>query len=543
MIDKIYKKITQNKKNTMIFILILTLLASIPVFIFPGIKKGDDIYFHLSRISAISDNIKNHRFIGVYSEYFNGYGYANGLFYPDLFLYIPAILKTLGMNIINSYKVFLILINFLSIFSIYITIKGISKNKYASILGSIIYAFAPYRLVDIYERAALGEALAFIFIPLIIYGIYEIIYKDKQKFYILTLGMTGLILSHIVSTYIMGIVLFILCLINIKKLLKENRIIYLIISALITLLLTSYFILPMLEQMKSQTFYYSNTPNITEFQLSKRTVPIYLLFLGIPNLRKAILKKYWVPSGIGIIFVYLIYKKIKTKKTTDFINHTYRISIIFLLLTAIKPFWDIEIIKKILYPIQFPWRLYMVPTLLLTISGSILISKEESKKTIRNIFLISMISLISMFVICIIPPRIKQIEEYDASYAEYLPKEINKEYIKNRNIIITSNNEVEHSFTKKGTEMQIEYKQDSEDTYLELPLIYYKGYKAYDKKTEMETFKTENGLLAIKINNKKAGTINVSYKGTTLARITKITSLVSLTIFTFYITKKVKHEK
>lgn len=543
MIDKIYKKITQNKKNTMIFILILTLLASIPVFIFPGIKKGDDIYFHLSRISAISDNIKNHRFIGVYSEYFNGYGYANGLFYPDLFLYIPAILKTLGMNIINSYKVFLILINFLSIFSIYITIKGISKNKYASILGSIIYAFAPYRLVDIYERAALGEALAFIFIPLIIYGIYEIIYKDKQKFYILTLGMTGLILSHIVSTYIMGIVLFILCLINIKKLLKENRIIYLIISALITLLLTSYFILPMLEQMKSQIFYYSNTPNITEFQLSKRTVPIYLLFLGIPNLRKAILKKYWVPSGIGIIFVYLIYKKIKTKKTTDFINHTYRISIIFLLLTAIKPFWDIEIIKKILYPIQFPWRLYMVPTLLLTISGSILISKEESKKTIRNIFLISMISLISMFVICIIPPRIKQIEEYDASYAEYLPKEINKEYIKNRNIIITSNNEVEHSFTKKGTEMQIEYKQDSEDTYLELPLIYYKGYKAYDKKTEMETFKTENGLLAIKINNKKAGTINVSYKGTTLARITKITSLVSLTIFTFYITKKVKHEK
>ena len=543
MIDKIYKKITQNKKNTMIFILILTLLASIPVFIFPGIKKGDDIYFHLSRISAISDNIKNHRFIGVYSEYFNGYGYANGLFYPDLFLYIPAILKTLGMNIINSYKVFLILINFLSIFSIYITIKGISKNKYASILGSIIYAFAPYRLVDIYERAALGEALAFIFIPLIIYGIYEIIYKDKQKFYILTLGMTGLILSHIVSTYIMGIVLFILCLINIKKLLKENRIIYLIISALITLLLTSYFILPMLEQMKSQTFYYSNTPNITEFQLSKRTVPIYLLFLGIPNLRKAILKKYWVPSGIGIIFVYLIYKKIKTKKTTDFINHTYRISIIFLLLTAIKPFWDIEIIKKILYPIQFPWRLYMVPTLLLTISGSILISKEESKKTIRNLFLISMISLISMFVICIIPPRIKQIEEYDASYAEYLPKEINKEYIKNRNIIITSNNEVEHSFTKKGTEMQIEYKQDSEDTYLELPLIYYKGYKAYDKKTEMETFKTENGLLAIKINNKKAGTINVSYKGTTLARITKITSLVSLTIFTFYITKKVKHEK
>lgn len=544
MADKLYKKIIQNKKNTIIFILILTLLASIPVFIFPGIKKGDDVYFHLSRISAISDNIKNHTlFNGIYSEYFNGYGYANGLFYPDLFLYIPAILKTLGMNIINSYKIFLILINLLSITSIYISIKGISKNKYASILGSIIYAFAPYRLVDMYERAALGETLAFIFIPLIIYGIYEIIYKDKKKFYILTLGMTGLILSHIVSTYIMGIVLFILCLINIKKLLKEKRIIYIILSALITLLLTAYFILPMLEQMKSQTFYYSNTPNITEFQLSKRTVPIYLLFIGLPNLRKAIFNKYWVPSGIGIIFIYLIYKKIKAKKTTDFINQTYKISIIFLLLTAIKPFWDLNIIKKVLYPIQFPWRLYMVPTLLLTISGSILIAKNKSIKIIKNTFLISMISLISMFVICLIPPRIREIKEYDASYAEYLPKEINREYIKNRNITITSNNEVEHTFTKKGTTIKIDFKQNREDTYLELPLIYYKGYEAYNKKTEIQTFKTENGLLGIKINNLKSGTINVSYKGTKLSKITKITSLMSLAVFTIYITKKVKHEK
>lgn len=45
MADKLYKKIIQNKKNTIIFILILTLLASIPVFIFPGIKKGDDVSF------------------------------------------------------------------------------------------------------------------------------------------------------------------------------------------------------------------------------------------------------------------------------------------------------------------------------------------------------------------------------------------------------------------------------------------------------------------------------------------------------------------
>ena len=174
MTEKIYKKITENKKNTIIFIIILTLIASLPVFIFPGIKKSDDLLFHLSRICAIKDNIKNLQFNGVYPGYFNEYGYGNGLFYPDIFLYIPALLNLIGINIIISYKIFLIIINFFTISAIFITIKNISNNKYATILGSIIYAFAPYRLVDMYERGALGETLAFIFIPLIIYGMYDL---------------------------------------------------------------------------------------------------------------------------------------------------------------------------------------------------------------------------------------------------------------------------------------------------------------------------------------------------------------------------------
>lgn len=547
MIEKIYNKITENKKNTIIFIIILTLLSSIPVFIFPGIKKGDDTYFHLSRICALSDNIKNLSFFtGIYPGYFNGYGYANGLFYPDIFLYFPAILTTLGINVITAYKIFLVIINLFSIISIYITIKEISKNKYASILGSIIYAFSSYRLVDMFERAALGETLSFIFAPLVIYGIYEIIYKDYKKFYILTIGMTGLILSHIVSTYMIGIVLFILCLINIKKLFKEKkRMLYLILAALLTLALTSYFLIPMIEQMTSQTFYYSNTSNISEFELSKRTVPIYLLFLEIPNFRKAFFNKYWVPSGIGIIFLYLIYLKIKNKNIKDkFINHSYIIGIIFLIATTMIFPWDLEIIKKVLYLIQFPWRFYFITTLLLTISGSILVSKiRENKKLLRNTFLISLVSLTSIFIISIVPKRIYEVVEYDASYAEYLPKEVDKEYIKTRGNVVTSNNKTTHSYTKNGTNMEITFTQKENDTYFELPLIHYKGYIAKINKQNLETFKTENGLLGIRINDIENGTINVSYEGTNINKICKIISLISLIGFTIYIAKEVKHEK
>ena len=403
----------------------------------------------------------------------------------------------------------------------YTTIKRISNNNYATILGSIIYAFAPYRLVDMYERGALGETLAFIFIPIVVYGIYEILFKNKKKYHVLVIGMTGLILSHIVSAYITILLLIIFCILNIKQLFKEKRILYLLLATLITLLLTSYFSIPMLEQMLSQKFYYSNTSNIQEFVLSNRTVPIYLLFIGIPNFRRALFKKFWVPSGIGIIFIYIIYKKIKHKEIKNkFINQSVIISIITLLLTTITPFWKLNITKKLLFMIQFPWRLYMIPTVLLTISGNKI-------NTIRNIFIISMASVISMTAISILPKRITEVKEYDASYSEYLPVEINKEFI-NRRELITSNNPLEYTIKKEKLNLEITFKQKEKNTEIELPLIYYKGYEAKLENQKLNMYKTNNGLVGIKINDIKEGKIRISYVGTNLQKITKITSLVTL---------------
>ena len=220
--SKLYDNLIKNSKFRILFFIILTLLSSISLFTI-SLKYGHDILFHLSRIVGIKDSFSNDLFSSIYSNYLNGYGYGNPLFYPDIFLYVPAFINYLGLSINTSYKIFIILVNFFSIISMYITVKGISKSKYAGIISSIIYAFASYRLIDVFSRAALGEALAFIFIPLIIYGIYNIIYGDYKKFYILVIGMSGLILSHILSTYIICILLSIFCLINIKKFIKEKQ--------------------------------------------------------------------------------------------------------------------------------------------------------------------------------------------------------------------------------------------------------------------------------------------------------------------------------
>ena len=544
MFEKIYKFINKNTKNKFIFFIVLTFLSSIPVIFIPGLKQGHDLYFHLGRISSLSKNIKDlNLFNGIYPFYLNNYGYGNGLFYPDLFLYIPATLNAIGINLITSYKLFIILINFFSILSIYKCVNTISKSNYASILGTIIYSFASYRLVDLYERAALGESLAFIFAPLSILGIYEIIFKDKKKFYYLIIGMSGLILSHIISTYIIGILLIILCLLNIKSLLKNKRYLYLIISALITLLITSYFLIPMIEQMLSQKFYFNNTSNIEEFKLYNRTVPIYLLFLEVPNLRDVLFNKYWTPAGIGIIFLYFIYRKFKDKNKDIFINQCFYISIITLFFIGIPLFWKISIVNKLFYIVQFPWRFYLIPTLLLTISGSMLFSKNESLKLIKYSSIISLISLISIFIICIVPNRLYKIDGYDTAFSEYLPVEVNKEYIENRNDII-SNNEIKYSLKRYKSILEIGFENNnSNNTYLELPLIYYKGYTAKINNSNLEVCKTSNGLVRININDINNGTIKVKYEGTKIFKITKYISLISSILFIIYVVKEVKYEE
>ena len=86
------------------------LFINLGVLLIPEIPHAHDLTFQLSRISSIADAFKLREIPRVYPNYFEGYGYANGLFYGDILLYIPALLVVLGMKIVTAYKWFLLLL-------------------------------------------------------------------------------------------------------------------------------------------------------------------------------------------------------------------------------------------------------------------------------------------------------------------------------------------------------------------------------------------------------------------------------------------------
>ena len=539
IIDKIISK----KRNIYLFLILLTIISSITLFLIPNMSRGHDLIFHLSRISAIKDNMKLGIIGGyIYPNYLGGYGYGNPLFYPDIFLYIPAFLSYCGLSVIASYKIFLVLINFFSVFSMYISVKGISNNKKSAIISSILYGFASYRLVDMFTRAALGETLAFIFAPLVIYGIYEIIYKDYKKFYILVIGMSGLLLSHLISSYLMILILSVICMINIKQLLNEKqRIIYIIISALITILLVGYYIFPMLEQMISNKFWFNNLD--TTSKLLERSLPIWSIFLEFPN---HIFTKLWIPTGIGISFIIMIYYFIKNyKKINKFTKICFIIALVLILFsTNIFP-WNL--MQSLMSVIQFPWRLYFLATLLLSIGSGLLFNdiKIDINNKLKLLFITSFIPILSIGILNFFEANIKQVGEYDISFGEYMPINADKEYIERRKDVITSIYPLDHTFKRDGLNLEINIVNNQYNNKLELPLLYYKGYSATIGNKEIEVYETSNGLVGIDIDAMQNKKISVKYKGTKIQLASKIISLLSFIIFiiTLIIGRGDKNEK
>lgn len=521
----IYNKIKEKKIYFLIFIIILTLISSLNLF-HKGIIFNHDINFHLHRIIALKENLDIGKHIPVYFNYLNGFGYGNGLFYPDIFIYIPAILLKTGFSLEISFKLFIILINLFAILGIYICVKRITKKDYCSYLAMILYACSTYRLIDLVERGALGEILSFVFLPLLILGIYEILYGENKKGHYLTIGLSGLCFSHIISFYLACIFLMLIILINYKKLKEKERIKSLLKNIIFSILITINVWAPMFEQFIDNKFNIISTNSIDENIIS---FPYLFIDIMIPYLTNI-----WFPPGIGIFYfiIIIIYiKLVKAKKINDkFLLTMFILGIISLLMTSFKLIWKIDIIYHIFKVIQFPWRFYMFETIFLVIATSIFIKYYKNEKIIKLIIIYSLIIYISNSILYFNNIYTNKPIDDQIMLGEYLPKDFNQNIIKEY-----QNNSINVNKQKGKTLIKIIDNKEN----IEVPLIYYKGYKACDNKKCYKVYKTENNLVGVKID-KNTKQLNVYYNGTKIYNVTKYISICGILLYSIYIYKKVR---
>lgn len=556
-----FNSLNTNKKQ--IIIVCGIIVFSSLVLLLPGVYEGHDLTFHLLRIEGIANALKNGSFpVRLQSIWLDGYGYPVSIYYGDILLYFPAVLHIAGIPLILSYKIFVLMINILTILISYIAFTAIFKNiKIASLL-SLLYSTAPYRFVDIYIRCAVGEFTAFLFFPIIALAFYTLYSGDlnKQKqiksCIFLSLGMSGLILTHILSTEIIVVLLFVVCLVLWNKTFTKQVLIPILFAIILTIFICAGFIIPFID-------YYINVPvninNVENKHIQNSGVYFIQLFYFFQNpygtnstiLKERMLLSPGLPiiSGIIISMVYIL----KKKKDKELLFLLILTLLTIFLSTNIFP-WDLisnNKIGSIFTQIQFPWRwLGIVMILSILLIGRMLIIFDTEKDN-NNIFSnnFSFILIILVFV-----QVFSMNLQYSIGYSQYSVhnyEEIGSdkiggaEYIrlgtdfKNRNKKINIKNVNVSNIKRIENEFKIHI-SSSEEGFIELPLYNYKGYKAIASNgQELEIIDGINNLVKIIIPKDFNSDVVVKFKEPKSWRISELVSFVTtLFIIIFYYINK-----
>ncbi|MGN0997242.1 MAG: hypothetical protein ACI4PG_10040 [Candidatus Ventricola sp.] len=224
------------------------LFASMPL-LFDGLYGGHDLFFHLNRVEGIASALRAGQLPArIHASTLLGYGYASGVFYPELFLYLPAVLRNLGVSLCAGMKVLYGLINLAVVCACYASARALLHDRRVALGAAVLYALCPYRLAGLYTRAALGEALAMIFFPLVILAMAEVLTRDARRWPLLALGMTGLLMSHLLSAMFAAVCCALAALCCARRLAREpRRIGAILLAAGLTALCALWFLVPMLD--------------------------------------------------------------------------------------------------------------------------------------------------------------------------------------------------------------------------------------------------------------------------------------------------------
>jgi hypothetical protein len=296
-----------------------------------------------------------------------GYGYPLFNFVFPLPFYIAEIFYLIGFTLVGSVKAVMALSLVLSGVSMFYLLKRFAPLN-LSILGSVVYLYAPFRATEIYVRGAIGEATAFIFLPLILLSVVGVV-ADRRYFKWIGIGafsIAGLITSHNISGLMfMPFVLLYMCLYCIFNKFKLASLSKFSAIIILGLLCSVFFWLPAISEsalMKYDTVfnYFDHFPTIRQL-----IIPYFGYGASVPGPGDGM---SFFMGLANILFIALSAIVIINWKKIDSLMRTVAlwsvISIIvsvFIMNYRSSVLWDK--IPLITY-FQFPWRFLILTTFL-----------------------------------------------------------------------------------------------------------------------------------------------------------------------------------
>lgn len=551
-----FRKELYRNRQDILFLLSIVLLISIPLFM-KGIHVAHDTKFHFMRFEGLSEELRLGHFPSrIQSLWVSGNGYPVSIYYCDLLLIFPALLRLTGFTIIEAYKAYVMFVNALTVLIAYLSFLTLfKKDKRLALLLTLVYSASTYRLVSLYTKAAVGEYTAMAFFPLIVAAIYKI-YENTTSNHkpeeilgnsiMLAIGWSGVISSHVISTEICMVLMVGFCLINIQRTLNKKVLLTMFLGFAETSLLTAFFVVPFLDYILNvdvSVKYVSQT--IQEYGA-------YILqlfsFFQTPS--------GWVgstvsdrlsstPGAVLILSLCLAYfLMVMGRANRTIIKLSLYSSIILWMSTDLFPWNRLARIPKVgdaLTAIQFPLR-YLGPSciVLTTLLGFLMVylSSLHNSDVINHIYYatvaITCISLAVFFGQYL--DGMQEVNPIDRVELDTNSAYQNGEYLRvdsSGDPITYVQSDVDASgvevsvIERKGTNMIISANSRDGGT-VSFPLTNYKGYSIRDEYGERHNvFDDKNCKVACDVPSGYNGNLTVSFEEPWYWRLAEIISLAS----------------
>ena len=531
-------RVMEGKINKMKAIVLFTLSAFVLYVSAPlsadAVFAAHDLWGLCGRIEGIKDALVDGQiFPIVLPDSNNGYGYL-GFMYPELFLLIPALLRKADVTMMTAYQIYILIVNiatalitYTAVYSVVTelnvikpAVAGKNENRIdiISLCCSVFYLLSTYRLTDIYIRAAVGEAVAMAFLPLMVAGMFHIYTGERKKWYLLVIGASGLLHSHILTCAMVIPLLVIITIPYIKRIYFERRYRELAYAIGLFLLLNSWYIIPFIR------FYLFglNTDALIIEYIEEHTVPVRQMFainvnagskdemvltIGMSSLIVIILT--------GLYFVEIISDKKNISAVAGFATEYVFMSVMtisaighLIVSLDIFPWKWVEgkypLLRSIFSMLQFPYRLLTIVMVCLTFMLAVSMLRLNTIEKYGVIFTVGILLLSIVNGSSLMDRYItgeKDIKEYTGGFADhtpadYLPAGTNELMFYDYNAYIDNGN---ISYDKNGTNVEVSYSA-AQDSLATIPLLYYPCYKAFDENgNKISLFKAEDNRIGMSL--------------------------------------------
>lgn len=574
-------------KGIYILYTLLILVTLIPVMN-DYLIRGHDIYFHLMRIEGLAKGLRCGQFpVKIQPAWYGDFGYAVSAFYGDLFVYVAAGLRLLGFSLQNAYKGYLICCNIGTVLISGYCFTGIFKNKYIGLFGSSLYSLSVYRLVNLYTRGALGEYTGMMLLPLLMYACCLLLDKErnaiklKKGAVLLGVGMAGILQCHMLTAEIACMMLTLIMLIFIRRVLHKEVIIAGIKAVGIAAGLSAWFLVPFLDYMLNGKFNV-NTVDNSELMIQRQGVFLSQVFALFDNaigqsldLSSGTDGDFAQGTGFGLavsllaFVIILLYEIIKNR--SEFNPEQWKmpltaafVGFVAIVMSTLYFPWDRicslgSLFRYIVVKIQFPWRLTGMATLALSLLWCAVISHIYLKSGKNGIKRAGVISIAVVTVMLLSATHfmadlfergerieirsVADMDSYVESGDEYLPVETVPEELKKENLnngdgigngII--NGIALSEYKKDGTNVRLHCENSSyTDKTLEIPLLYYNGYKAIatdmqGNRHELNIYEGNNGVVSIVIPSQAVYNIKIGFYEAWYWRVAEFISVITLMV-------------